>query len=118
MAKVQRLDAKGRAIAALVGRRIRQLRTERQWNQVDLEAHLSGIKRATISDFETARSLPSLLTLFDLASAFGVEPGALLMEPDRQPRHRVAVATLQCSEATLKPIAKLLDVSLREPTER
>lgn len=99
-------------LARLIGLRLRQLRNERGWDQVDLEAHLDGhIKRASISDFETGRRLPSLRTLFRIAGAFEVELAELVLSPGEHQRHRVAIAALKCTKKTLPHVAKLLDVS-------
>ena len=48
-------------LASRIGKRIRALRRERGWKQVDLEAYVDeAVKRASIADFETGRRLPSL----------------------------------------------------------
>lgn len=98
-------------IAKLIGRRIRELRIERGWDQVDLEAYVDErVKRATISDYETGRRLPSMPTLAALARAFEVEMVALLLDPNAELRHRAALAVLDCPDDTLRHVAKLLDI--------
>ena len=98
-------------LARLIGRRLRELRHARGWGQVDLEAHLDDtIKRATLSDYETGRRLPSLRTLKKIADAFEVEAAELLLSPGEHVHHRVAVAALKAPKQTLKHVAKLFDL--------
>ena len=98
-------------IARILGGRIRELRHERHWGQVDLEAHLDGeIMRSTISCFETGKHLPSLESVQRLADAFETEPASLFLSPNQNLRHRVALAVLECSDETLRHVAKLVDV--------
>lgn len=105
---LSKVDARA---AKLIGRRIRELREERGWDQIDLEAHIDGtVKRATISNFETGARLPSLHTLLQLAKAFEVEPAALLLNPSAELKHRIAVAALDAKDDTLVHVGKLLDV--------
>ena len=100
-------------LACLLGRRIRELRQERGWGQVDLAEYLDGRpKQATLSTIETGRRFPSYRTLEKLVRAFGVVPAALFLSPGENFRHRVAVAVLECSEETLRHVAKLVDVDL------
>jgi len=98
-------------LARLVGRRVRALRLDRGWKQVDLEAHLyNWVKQATISTFESGQRFPSCTSLEAFAEAFGVDVAVLFLDPSDL-RHRVAAAALQCRSAgTLQAIAKLLDV--------
>ncbi|MBK8013662.1 MAG: helix-turn-helix transcriptional regulator [Deltaproteobacteria bacterium] len=94
-----------------MAKRIRELRHERGWNQIDLEAHLDErVKRATLSDFETGRRLPSVSVLMGIAEAFEVEPAALFLDPSETWKHKVALAVLEANEDQLQPIAKLLDI--------
>lgn len=50
--------------------RVRALRTERGWSQVDLAERL-GVSRQTVSSIETERYEPSLSLAFRLARLFG-----------------------------------------------
>jgi len=68
----------GQDAAAIVGARIRGLRTERlRVTQSDLEA-MSGIDGASIRRYEGGKALPSLGGLVRLAFALGVDPGDLV----------------------------------------
>ena len=99
-------------LARRIGARIRALRAARGWSQVDLEAHLDRqVKRASLSDFETGRRIPSVRTLIAMASAFEVDLATMTLSP-RDPRHKVAEAVLTCDDTTLIHVAKLLDVDL------
>lgn len=77
-----------------------------------MEAHVDGyLSQGSISHIETGQRLPSLRALWRLAQAFEVEPAALLLSPDGEIRHQLAVAILDCPDDMLTPSAKLLDIS-------
>ncbi len=103
-----------RAVVLSLGRRIRALREERGWAQIDLAAHLDDdIQRAMISDIETGRRTASLTTLIRIAGAFEVPVAALFLERQgRSLRAAVADRALSASEESLRPVAKLLDVEI------
>lgn len=66
-----------RKLAAAVGQRIRELRLDKGWNQVDLEAAMKEpVARSTIGNFESGQRLPSLYTLSFLAKALGAHLNA------------------------------------------
>lgn len=68
----------GPAAAAIVGARIRGLRTERlRITQADLQA-MSGIDVVSIRKYEAGKALPSLGGIVRLAFALGVDPGELV----------------------------------------
>ena len=97
-------------LGRLVGRRIRELRHDRGWQQVDLEAHLEGAAtRSSISYLESGQTFPSRNTLNALALAFGLPEAALLLDPNEL-RERVALAVLDCPDEVLPALAKLVDV--------
>ena len=54
-----------------LGRRIRELRTERGWNQPYL-AELSGLGRIYVSQLENGRKKASISTIEVLAISFGM----------------------------------------------
>jgi transcriptional regulator with XRE-family HTH domain len=56
-------------ICAALGKRIRQLRTERGWRQIDL-AEEAGINENYVSDLELGRKEVCLRTIQALAAAF------------------------------------------------
>ncbi len=58
--------------------RIRELRDERGWSQLEL-AERASVRQATISEMETGRVRRVTLDVIDrLAAALGVQPGELL----------------------------------------
>jgi transcriptional regulator with XRE-family HTH domain len=59
------------------GRRIRKLREQRGWNQVDLAAH-SGFGRVFISNLENGKHEPKLGTIKALADCFEITASQLL----------------------------------------
>lgn len=64
----------------LVGRRLRELRTERGLTQETL-ADAAGMDRSFVADVERGRHSLMLDRLFDLAKALDVSAGALLEGP-------------------------------------
>jgi putative transcriptional regulator len=50
--------------------RVRVLRAERDWSQVDLATRL-GVSRQTVNSIETQRCEPSLSLAFRIAALFG-----------------------------------------------
>ena len=62
---------------AAVAWRIRRLRRDRRWTQVDLAAEC-GVQRFTVTRWETSWMLPDALHLCRLADAFGVTTDHLL----------------------------------------
>jgi transcriptional regulator with XRE-family HTH domain len=102
-------DRNVEALARLVGRRIRELREDRGWMQVDLAAHLDGhAKQPTISDYETGRAMPSLRMIARLAAAFEVDVAELFLNIKGDERHRIAARVLVSSRACLAQLAKVL----------
>jgi transcriptional regulator with XRE-family HTH domain len=76
--------------SAKIGRRIRQLREQRQWTQIRL-AHKTGLALATISRLEQGTYEDQRLsTLRTIADAFEVQVADLLTEPDGQPAEKGA----------------------------
>ena len=99
-------------LSRTIGRRIREFRNNRDWGQIDLEAHVDEIKsRSAISQFETGACLPSLNTLQSIAEAFEVDIASFLLNPSESYQHRVAIAVLECKNSNmLEAVGKLLDV--------
>jgi transcriptional regulator with XRE-family HTH domain len=56
-------------ICVQFGKRIRKLRTERGWTQIDLAVH-TGLGRVFISDLERGKKEPCLRSIEILAIAF------------------------------------------------
>lgn len=69
----------GRDICVALGERIRRLRTERGWRQIDL-AEESGLHENFVSDLEQGRKEACLRTLQTLAKAFGMPVADLLRD--------------------------------------
>jgi transcriptional regulator with XRE-family HTH domain len=72
-----------RDVPAIVGENLKRLRTERQWN-LDVLAGMTGVGRQTLGQIELGRTVPSLGTLWKIATAFGVPFSALLVRPSDQ----------------------------------
>ena len=64
-------------IRVRLGERIRQLRTERGWRQIDLAAH-AELSKTHICDLETGRREVGLETLDRIATALDTKPSELL----------------------------------------
>lgn len=60
-----------RDICVSLGKRIRQLRKERGWRQIDLAAQI-GINENYVSDLELGKKEICIRTLKATASAFGI----------------------------------------------
>ena len=58
-----------RDICIVLGERVRQLRTDRGWRQIDLAEH-AGIHENYVSDLEAGRKEICLRTLQTVAAAF------------------------------------------------
>ncbi len=68
-----------RDICIALGERIRQLRTDRGWRQIDL-AEETGIHENYVSDLELGRKEICLRTLQTLATAFKMTASELLKD--------------------------------------
>ena len=90
-------------IAALVARRVREIRLAKRWTQVRLATE-AGVARATIATIEAGHDVPSLDTMHAIASAFDLPPAALLLDPSRKPRDAAALAVLTSTEASAREL--------------
>ena len=70
-----------RDVCVRLGQRIRQLRKDRGWRQLDL-ATQADLNENYISDLELGRKEPCLRTLATLACAFNIKLDELLREVD------------------------------------
>jgi transcriptional regulator with XRE-family HTH domain len=68
----------------LVGRNFARLRKQRRFTQENF-AEVSGFTQQYISDLERGRRNPTVVTLFELASALGVSHVDLVL-PDEEAR--------------------------------
>jgi transcriptional regulator with XRE-family HTH domain len=66
----------------LVGRNLARIRHERGLTQEQLEAR-SGFSQQYLSDLERGRRNPTIVTLFEIAQALGVDPRDLIT-PDSE----------------------------------
>ena len=73
------------SIEVAFGEVIRELRKQKKFSQEDV-AHESGLDRSFISLLETGRQQPSLITIFQLAKAFGVSPAQLITSVEEKLR--------------------------------
>ena len=64
---------------ALVGKNVRRLRLAKNLTQEQF-AELSGLSQQYLSGLERGRRNPTVVTLFELASALGTKPAELLSE--------------------------------------
>jgi transcriptional regulator with XRE-family HTH domain len=70
-----------RDICVVLGERIRQLRKDRGWRQIDL-AEQAGVHENYVSDLELGRKEICLRMLSGIAKAFGVKTVDLLKDID------------------------------------
>ena len=68
-------------VCEALGKRIRQLRRERGWRQIDL-AEEAGIHENYVSDIEHGRKEVCLRTLHTIAAAFNLKMADLLHDLD------------------------------------
>ena len=61
----------------LVGRNFARLRREKGLTQEEVESR-SGFSQQYLSSLERGRRNPTIITLFELAQALGVNPGELI----------------------------------------
>ena len=61
----------------LVGQNVRRLRLAKNLTQEQF-AELSGLSQQYVSDLERGRRNPTVVTLFELATALGTKPEVLL----------------------------------------
>ncbi len=64
-------------IRVRLGNRVRSLRRERDWTQVEM-AEMLGVDRSYLSEFETVKKDPSLRVLKTIADGFHVTLSQLL----------------------------------------
>lgn len=65
---------------AIVGENLKRLREERGWN-LDVLAGMTGVGRQTLGQIELGRTVPSLGTLWKIATAMGLPFSSLLARP-------------------------------------
>ena len=68
-----------RALALLVGARVRQLRVAQGWSQSSLAAR-AGLGKATLSEIEAGRRNPTLETLYAIAAQLQIGLSELLTD--------------------------------------
>jgi transcriptional regulator with XRE-family HTH domain len=71
----------------IVGMNVRRLRLAKDLTQEQFEV-LSGLSQQYISGLENGRRNPTILTLYELATALDVKPADLLAENDGTPSAR------------------------------
>jgi transcriptional regulator with XRE-family HTH domain len=84
------------AVTRAAGTRIRALRKERGWSQLDL-ARKANVSQGTVCNAERASTPTSVATVTAVAGAFGLEPADLLGGCQRcEPRDGAAFLCLSC----------------------
>lgn len=71
------MSSRKHALLVAVGKRIRDLREEKGWTQIDLAVHLD-MNRGHISDIEQGKREAGLITLQILASGLGTTMSRIL----------------------------------------
>jgi transcriptional regulator with XRE-family HTH domain len=97
-----------------LGERIRELRTERNWSQDELAAHVGSDARG-ISRYENGKITPGLDTLIRIAETFNVSLDYLAVDgTPRRPLHvddpGLTEQLVQASELPLEDRTSLLNV--------
>lgn len=69
-------------IASAFGSVLRQIRIDRGLSQQEVSFR-TDIDRSFLSQLETGRQLPTLLTLFRLADAFNIKPSTILQRVEK-----------------------------------
>lgn len=72
-------------MAALLARRLRELRTARDWT-IEEAAERIGVEPAHVRRIESGAANPSLAVLVSIAHAFGMRVSELLAEPSEGKR--------------------------------
>lgn len=67
-----------------LGRRVKQLRTERGWS-LEALAGASGVSRSMLSQIERDKANPTLAVAVRISNGFGISLGELLQMPDATP---------------------------------
>lgn len=65
----------------LIGRNVRRIRLSKGWTQEQF-AERSGFSQQYLSGLESGRRNPTIVTVFELATALGTSPIALLEPTD------------------------------------
>jgi transcriptional regulator with XRE-family HTH domain len=76
------------AINEHLGRRVKELRSERGWS-LDSLATASGVSRSMLSEIEREKANPTLAVTFRIASAFGMTLAELVETPGAAPMIQV-----------------------------
>jgi transcriptional regulator with XRE-family HTH domain len=96
-----------RALARLVGERVRRLRTARGWSLSSLAVR-AGLGKATLSEIESGRRNPTLETLYAIAAQLQIGLAELLVEPGS--------ATIAAPTVRGSAVEAVLVATYRDPT--
>lgn len=99
------VDVDERALAARTGATIRSLRVGSQQSMRDVAAK-AGISQPFLSQIERGLSMPSMVTVYRLAEALGVDPGDLLPSSAG-----ARIAVVRRGEGRLLPVADRPDAA-------
>lgn len=105
-------------LAAALGARLRQLRTERGLTAEELVYGSEVGSKGYLSDIEAGRALPSLKILKRLADYLGVALLDLVTFANEDPRQKYVDLTRSFAPGTIRKLLKEADVATREsPTK-
>lgn len=101
-------------LAKAIGRRVRELRLERDLT-IEKLAYENDISKGTISDLEKGLARPSVVTLKRIADGLEVELLDLFTRPESIERHRVVDLTRGATVSSLRAAATALRERSRDP---
>ena len=65
-------------IKSAIGDQVRRQRADKEWTQEKL-AYETGVSNRYLQKVEASERLPSIITIFKLARAFGIGPDRIIM---------------------------------------
>lgn len=89
----------------MVGRNVKRVRLEKGLTQEQF-ADLSGFTQQYLSDLECGRRNPTIVTLFELSQALGIEHVALVTPDDEALAERARLGKADTRKGAKPPIRK------------
>lgn len=115
---VPETSAPAEAMVGELGKRIRQMRSDRSWS-LEMLANASGVSRSMLSEIERDQANPTLVVTMRIARAFGVTLGEMVEAPGANSavqvirahdRGQVYRSDKDCQIRTLSPLQLEKDV--------